>query len=106
MPNVIDIGETVPLPLSTQLVTNKRSLNAKDFIDKSGTNSVYNYRIKVAQAIIDCPYNLIEGLEDVYIPDQVIKELTNLIVNKVWYNVSYGDYTDNVLDIMMECAEL
>ena len=106
MPEAISIGDVVPLPLSNQLISNKRSLNAEDFIVKSGTKSVSDYRLKVAQAIIDCPYNLIEGLEDVYLPDQVVKELTNLIVNKVWYNVSYGDYTDNVLDIMMECAEL
>lgn len=108
MPSAMYIGEFIPLPPSSQLTSEYRSSNASDFIKRRNdeTRSAYNLRLKIAQSVIDSPYDLIEDMEDCYLTDQAVIEITNHIFNRVWYNVGYGKFVDPVLNAIMDITDV
>lgn len=106
MPSAMIIGDMIPLPLSTQLISDYQSDNAQELIKwvEGESTDLFNTRLQIAQNIIDSSYDLLEGLEGCYFTNNLIMQLTNLIIGRIHYNVSYGAKVDELTNIIMEAA--
>jgi hypothetical protein len=108
MPEAMIIGDIVPLPLSTQLTSDYASKDARTFIkpQEGESTNLYEERVAIAQAIIDAPYDVIEGLENSYFSDNVVMQLTNLIVGVLHYGARWPSRIHELLELIMDVAGL
>ncbi len=108
IPNLPGQIQISALPLAVTSGELRKVFTAKEIIQQkqSESKAQYEFRIKVAQAIIDSPYQIIDGLEDSYLTPNAIIELTDYICNRIWYNLSFEPTLDLILDMFMEIADL
>ncbi len=108
IPSLEGHAQISTLPLTITSGELRKVFTAKEIIQQkqSESKAQYEFRIQVAQAIIDSPYEIIDGLEDSYLTPNAIIELTNYICNRIWYNLSFEPSFDLILDMFMEIADL